>query len=190
MTSANLFRKKLETFREFLVRNGAQLLEPTNEWELLRFKAGSVTSIVYRSKAGGTTWTGEADAAWNAFTSAQPKPWRPLEAPARTPRIKQVKRKPVVATLLKRDGARCFYCWTPMPVEDCTVEHLVAQTHGGPNHISNLFLAHGACNEKAGHLSAPEKIAVHVAARRGEFTCDKCYLAPTPPAVTLAEAQF
>jgi hypothetical protein len=46
-------------------------------------------------------------------------------------------------------------------------------THGGPNHINNLFLTHKICNQRAGHLSAPEKIRMHVEAHMKAVTAIK-----------------
>ena len=63
--------------------------------------------------------------------------------------------------LLVRDGNACLFCGKPLD-GDITVEHLVAIAHGGPNHVSNLFLAHAACNQAAGHMSAPEKVALAI----------------------------
>ena len=66
-----------------------------------------------------------------------------------------------MAALISRDGEDCFFCARALG-QDITVEHLVAIAHGGPNHISNLFLAHAACNNEAGHMSAPEKVALAI----------------------------
>lgn len=150
-------RGKVPKFKTFLSSHGAQVLNPTNEWELVRFLAGGETGIIYRNKRGDVTFVGPAEAAFNAFASGQA--WR-VDPYNRA----KVRIKPVVATLRARDGDLCFFCALAMG-DDATVEHLVARAHGGPNHVSNLFLAHGACNQKAGHLSAPEKIAMHVASR-------------------------
>lgn len=58
-----------------------------------------------------------------------------------------------------RDGSRCFFCLEPLG-DDVTQEHLVPRSSGGPDHLSNKFLAHGKCNHRAGNLSAPEKIRI------------------------------
>lgn len=142
-------------FEAFLVERGAQILQPTNEWEVLRFKTSRGTSIVYCNARGGVTPTGEATAAWDAFEKC--KPWRGAPAPKK--RVKGRERLlPLYRALLKRDGAACFYCGAPTDEADRTLEHLVARAHGGPDHLSNLVLAHRRCNANAGHLSAMEKI--------------------------------
>lgn len=38
MTSAQQMKKKLPAFIEWLRAHGASVMEPTNEWELYRFK--------------------------------------------------------------------------------------------------------------------------------------------------------
>lgn len=150
----NWTRKQIEgrraKFLEWLVARGAQVLHPTNEWELVRFDCATGVAIIYANAKGGTTFTGQALAAWNAFKSGTS--W------SAGVRGRRTKTGPLIRTLLDRDGDRCFYCHAPTSDDDRSVEHLVSVAHGGPNHISNLVLAHRACNERAGHLSAMEKV--------------------------------
>lgn len=148
--------KKLPSFTRWLSANGAQILKPTNEWEILRFKAGDTTSVIYRTKVGSATFTGESLSAWNAYQGQHA--WRAVVRTKRKPN------NPVIGTLLERDGNECFFCLGRIEEGFETVEHLVAATHGGPNHISNFVLAHAGCNAKAGHLSAAEKVAIRTQA--------------------------
>lgn len=55
--------QRLKRFQKFLASNGAEVLPVTNEWELVRFNANGVTSIVYKNKRGNVTYVGEAHAA-------------------------------------------------------------------------------------------------------------------------------
>ena len=143
--------KKASTkFRAFLTERGAEVLKPTSEWELIRFNCAAGVAIVYTDARGRTTFTGESLAAWNAFCTSGA--WSAGTA------VKRKKLSPVIQTLLDRDGDSCFYCWKTMDSTDQSVEHIVPVAHGGPNHISNLALAHRRCNAAAGHLSAMEKI--------------------------------
>lgn len=153
----NQITAKRKQFRDWLAANGAEVLEPTNEWELVRFKSGDGTGVIYFNAAGKVTFTGPAAEAWNAFKSA--KQWRAVPATKRAKRS-----SPVMQAIRARDGGHCFYCLLPVTVEDESEEHLVPVTAGGPNHISNKFLAHKVCNQRAGHMSAPEKIRMHVEA--------------------------
>lgn len=156
---------KLKLFRNWLAQNGAQVLEPTNEWELLRFKAGDETAVIYTNAKGGTTFTGPAGDAWEAFKGSHS--WRAAPATKR-----RQKSGPVIQAIRARDGDLCLFCLELVAVEDETQEHLVPITAGGPDHIANKFLAHSKCNHDAGHLSAVEKIAIHVRAhiKRLELT--------------------
>ncbi len=151
-------------FGAWLTEHGAEVLAPTSEWEAARFRShGGQLSIVYRNKQEILTYTGLAEAAHRAFRFA--KPW---SAGAATKRRHM---GGIIPTIRKRDGDLCFFCQREVSEEDESKEHLVSLAHGGPNHISNLFLAHKTCNTEAGHLSAPEKIATHVRAalaQRGE----------------------
>lgn len=149
--------RQAANFRNWLSANGAQVMEPTNEWELVRFKAGDETGIIYAKASGDITFTGPAGEAWQAFKGAHS--WRAAPATKR-----RQKGAPVCRALRARDGGHCFFCLFPVAVEDESVEHLVPLTSGGPDHIANKFLAHKVCNGRAGHLSAVEKIASHVKA--------------------------
>lgn len=146
-----------EKFLAFISQNGGEVLIPTNEFEVLRFRSGSVTSIIYKKVTGALTFTGDALSAYTAFKEG--KSWRA------TPKPKRAKRSsPRMQAIRKRDGDECFYCLLGVSIDDESEEHLVPVTHGGPSHISNLFLAHKLCNQRAGNLSAPEKIRMHVEA--------------------------
>jgi len=145
---------QLKQFKDFLTARGAEVHEPTNEYELVRFRSGNATSIVYTKKNGIITFFGEAHTAWIAFKSNDS--WR-----AKTVVYKR-KTSSVINTLRKRDGDNCFYCLHAVSGEDESEEHLVPITHGGPDHIANKVLAHKLCNQLAGHLSLAEKIQIHV----------------------------
>ena len=161
METAKKVEAKLTGFHAFLKAAGAEVLTTTNEWEITRFRTGGGTSIVYRTGKGTTTFTGEAGKAWLAFCNQHA--WKPT-LPTATGRKAQRPKKasPVIRTIRERDGDACFFCWRDVDDDQASVEHLVPISHGGPSHTSNLFLAHKVCNSKAGHLSAPEKVRIHV----------------------------
>lgn len=145
--------KDLKRIEQWLRDRGAEVLGPTNDWEVLRFKANGQTSVVYRnSRSENLACTGEAHTALSRFYSGES--WS-----AGVPKSKrsQANRNAKVNALLARDGESCFYCGGSLG-EDITVEHLVARASGGPEHIANMVLAHAQCNHGAGTLSAFEKI--------------------------------
>lgn len=145
------FKKRSDKFRAWLSERGAQVLEPTNEWEVLRYKTDSGTSIIYTNKKGTLRFTGDSLVAWEAYRIGAPYRAGPV-----TPRIN--KGSPVLQALRKRDGDKCFYCMQEVSEEDESIEHFVSRTHGGPDHIANMVLAHIPCNALAGALSVMEKI--------------------------------
>jgi hypothetical protein len=156
-----VFSKKLPGFLSMLKSAGAEVLQTTNEWEVLRFRTGTGVSIVYRNAKGNLNFTGESQAAWNAYsTQASWKPKLPTDTGRRDSRVK--KASPVIRTVRERDGDLCFFCRKEVSDTDASLEHLVPLGHGGPSHLSNFFLAHRVCNSRAGHLSAVEKIKLHV----------------------------
>jgi 5-methylcytosine-specific restriction endonuclease McrA len=142
---------KVEVFKKRLVEAGGELLGPTNPYEMLRFRTSKGVGVIYKGRRG-ETWNAEAIAARD-YLEAKGGSLAPVPVKGRR------KDKATVSALLIRDGDDCFFCRKPLEGE-ITVEHLVAIAHGGPNHVSNLFLAHGECNRAAGHLSAPEKIGI------------------------------
>lgn len=153
--------KRAKEFGAWLTARGAEVLKPTNEWEVARFRAGGIVSIVYENAKGAISCVGpHAVHALSAFQKG-----RPWAAPAQTKR-KAVKTSVTLNTLLQRDGEDCFFCGLPLG-DDVTVEHLVPRVHGGPNHISNYVLAHVACNQLVGHMSAAEKVRQRDAMRAG-----------------------
>ncbi|CAJ4107644.1 HNH endonuclease [Burkholderia pseudomallei] len=153
MTTLAQLTKRRAAFESFLVARGAQILQPTNEWEVLRFKTHKGTHVVYRNAKQEITFTGDSFGAWYAFE-------RGLTWNGALTTKREKKDQPIVATLLARDGSACFFCRKEMTPEDRTLEHLVPIAHGGPNHLSNLVLAHRTCNQIAGHLSLMEKIRI------------------------------
>lgn len=150
--------KQLDSFKNWLSERGAEVLEPTNEYEVVRFKTGKGTSVIYRKKiaSSAVSFIGDAETAWVQFKTPVSS-WR---AVPRTKRVNLVDRVEYV-TIRKRDGDNCFFCDGFVPHDAGTIEHLVSLTHGGPQHISNKYLAHRICNANAGHLSAVEKIRIH-----------------------------
>lgn len=145
------FMARKEAFEIWLTARGAEVLQPTSEWELCRFRTGAGTHILYTNKHHQLTPTGQMGIAFKAYQSNSS--WRAAPATAR-----QLKSSPTCQTLRERDGDTCFFCCRPVLVEDESPEHLVAITHGGPDHIANMALTHKTCNAQAGHLSLMEKI--------------------------------
>ncbi|TWA71863.1 HNH endonuclease [Azospirillum baldaniorum] len=149
-TGVDAFRKRLPKFKDFLEARGAEVLAPSNPFELARFTTPQGVGVIYRNGKGQiSSWQGGADEAFAAFQTGGS--WSVSARKAKG------KVRHQINALLARDGDRCFFCGAPLG-DDITVEHLVPAVHGGPNHISNLVLAHAACNQAVGHLSVSEKV--------------------------------
>jgi len=157
---------ELQRFKDWIVARGAELLAPTNPYEIVRYRNNGATAIIYENKKGRRSFTGGSESAWAAF-----KEGKDFRFAKRTTSQGGRKRAVIVRTLIERDGARCFYCMDPFSDElPPTKEHLVARTAGGPDHIANLFLSCGPCNCEVGHRSAAEKIKFRDLKRRGAGT--------------------
>lgn len=139
-------QNKLETFA---IKGGATVLNPTNEYEIVRFKTSQGVCVIYRAKGGGVSFSGEvAKAAYRAFKSGAS--WSAVKI------VRRAKRSKLEQTLIDRDGNQCFYCAAEL--EDPTLEHLLSTSHGGNNHLSNMVLACQKCNEEVGNMAIVDKI--------------------------------
>jgi hypothetical protein len=156
MKKPDLFIKDedLVKFKEWLEDQGCEILPPTNEYEVIRFK-GLETGVLYASgKASGIYF-------WKAYSAYKHnKPW--IDKPPSTKRKKSYLKEKKY--LLKRDGHGCFYCGLPLG-DDMTVEHLISLTQQGPNKLFNMVLAHEECNQKAKNKSLKDKVALAVKLR-------------------------
>ena len=91
---------RLERFKNWLVANGSEILAPTNEWEVLRFRGDRGTAIIYRNAAGRLNWQNGSDRAYRAWKNE--KPWRAQPKTRRT-----------------SGGANSIPVWPPIPCPDC-----------------------------------------------------------------------
>ncbi|MBO9624130.1 MAG: HNH endonuclease [Sphingomonas sp.] len=179
---------KTAAFLAWLAENGAEVGTPTNLYEVVRYRAyhaGSVkalTHIVYAKESGLLNFQGASAEHYGLFQAgltfgrglalAAPGAGNQLEAAsAPKPTVKQgddeskaARRR---AKLLARDGDECWFCGRAMG-DDCTIEHLVARSKGGVNHLDNYALAHRACNNAAADKPLVEKIAMRERARQAQ----------------------
>lgn len=146
----------IERMADFAVASGAERQKPTNMWEIVRLRVNGGVAIVYRNAKGQHTWNDFASQIRTVMDSGLPFP-DSLRLKAKTPN--NPKGRIEHDTLIERDGYGCFFCGEEVEGE-MNIEHLVARTFGGPNHLSNKFRACRPHNEMAGHMSAPEKIAM------------------------------
>lgn len=143
---------ELRRFKRWLNDQGAEIMKPTNPYEVLRFKANGGTHILYERDNGILTPTGEVEIAFKAWKNQAKWTARKTTNNKKDPNL--------VETILERDGDRCFYCHLVIQKSQRTVEHVLSRTHGGNNHIANRVLAHLACNKQAGNRSIIEKVKI------------------------------
>ena len=151
--------KQLPRLRDYLLCAGSEMLEPSNPYEVIRFRAHGKTYLLYRKDSDVLTWNDDIRAVWQRFLRNEP--WAATAKTERNRRHRDI----TVKALLVRDGSDCFFCLDSMEPGEETIEHLVPRAHGGPNHVSNYVLAHQPCNADAGHTSAMEKIKIREANR-------------------------
>jgi hypothetical protein len=169
---ADAFRgspKRIAEFKAYLVERGAEVMAPTNPYEVVRFKAGGISNILYENMRGRFRANGpDLEAAFRDW-AGRIGHWR---AGARHARVKGSARSVLVRTLQERDGSDCFYCGLPLG-KDETVEELLSIAQGGARTVANCALAHKACNNAAGHMSVVEKVALRDALLGYPRTSDK-----------------
>lgn len=141
---------EIEKFRSWLVTQGAEIMQPTNEFEALRFRSRRGIGVVYTSRRGFSVSGPRVTEAYECMREC--KPWAEKGKPAKRTQGSARKRQ-----LIDRDGDLCFYCFKALD-NDITVEHLVAINQGGPDRLENVVLAHSKCNQSAGSLPVIEKI--------------------------------
>jgi hypothetical protein len=158
----------LDAFKIWLSGCGGEVLGPVNEWEVIRVRTSVGILVAHRTRRGRQIWPAALLALAHQFERGE-IPALAATRRGRTPsRLRQR-----FAALAARDGAGCFFCGhaVPAPGVTCdpdmspTIEHLVPVAYGGPNHLSNCFLAHRSCNAAAGTLSAAEKVRLRDAMR-------------------------
>ena len=144
---------------------GAEVLSPSSQWEVLRFRTKFGVAIVYRNKVGALNANEAARSALGQVASGDNGSLAPHPC---APKAKdRAARRHQLARVIERDGPRCFYCGTDIHQDapqgsprHATREHLVPRNQGGPDNVANIFASCEPCNLEAGHMSAPEKIAM------------------------------
>lgn len=74
--------------------------------------------------------------------------------------------------LLFAQGGLCFFCSSPLPKENATVEHMDAKANGGTNSDKNCVACCREINSLLGSMSLKEKIRV-ILNQNGKFVCPK-----------------
>lgn len=142
----------VDKFKKWLAEQGAEIMPPTNQWELVRFK-GKEVGVLYTSGKVSNTFTAEAI---SCFIRGKKWDGKPVNVGRKQSYVKEK------VKLLGRDGSNCFLCNTELGT-DITVEHLIPLVSGGKNDLSNMVLCHEACNRLLGVKPVYQKVqmAVH-----------------------------
>lgn len=145
-------RQHIKLFEKFIYDRGGEVLAPTSEWELVRFKTASATGIIYRKANGNVTFSGGSKLAWECYLND--RSWTAGNKRKRSRGRQAI----VIDALVKRDGKACFYCGCECNEEIASVEHVVPLNAGGTDHMANKVLACKTCNSEAGHFPVIEKV--------------------------------
>ena len=142
----------LNKFASFLIENGAKILEPTNQWEVLRYRIqGAGVVVIYKKASGALNVPSIAQEHLTCFEKG-----RAIE---RKERPGKNHKATLIERLMERDGDECCICGKSLG-DDITVEHWVAIKAGGNNMLENLALAHKACNRAVDSKPVTEKLKI------------------------------
>lgn len=158
MIPGNLTQFNAAAFAKYLDEQGATVLEPTNPYEVVRYRVNKATHIVYRKANGNLTYTGWSNKHYKDFMRGWELGAPAPSAPKKGKKLRSRQKNPMRDRLLKRDGGQCWFCSQPMPDDDMSIEHLLPQSAGGNSQAENLCLAHTSCNQMAANKSLVEKI--------------------------------
>ncbi|GAA0623524.1 HNH endonuclease [Thalassospira tepidiphila] len=162
-TTVKDFESLRDRFVAWLEARGSQIHATTNDYELIRFTTFRGMGVIYRNKKDWVSSASNGAAqALSAFLDGSE--WRAQTKPSRGNR----KRHGLIMSLIERDGETCAFCGGGLTVETATIEHFVPITQGGPNKLSNMMLAHEACNQKAGHLDVRAKLELAISMRKAQ----------------------
>lgn len=144
---------EIKEFKDWLISCGALVDNPTSEWELLRVRTCDGTFVVYQNAKGKQTWPDGVSTYW--------KSWESKQNLSLNPDLKsRVSLRHLIGRISERDGLECWFCeysFLDTKSSEITIEHLVALSHGGPNHDSNIVLACRDCNQEVGNKPVAEK---------------------------------
>lgn len=142
---------KHEDLQAYIIKVGGELLEPTNPYEIARFKGNGFTNVIYKGKKGYSFSSEIAESVFEAFCNKRNDFFLNKEA------RKQIPTK-IKSELFKRDGDRCFYTNKKMTMETASIEHLIPLCKGGKNNLDNLVLCLPEENLKMANKPLIEKI--------------------------------
>ncbi len=165
---------KVERFKAWLVKRGAEIRRPLPPNEILRIETeiGLVVAItneklaIYWPERALRLWAlfdAETSTAGIARTTIPTSGGQDAGSPTHPDWGKSAQRLRVINSLLARDGSDCFFCLNALG-DDITIEHLCPKSKGGAESIANKALAHERCNTAAGALSVMEKVRIREAA--------------------------
>jgi len=158
---------KLAEYIQWLTKFGAEVGQPTNPYEVIRYrayvakKAHAEVHIIYRKDNGLLTFTGHTRKHYQAFLDKKPLAHAAAPQPQTGVPSKSENRR---ARLIARDGDGCWFCGLELG-DDATIEHLVPRSKGGVNHLDNFVLAHRKCNSDAADKPLTAKIEMRTQLR-------------------------
>lgn len=159
---------RVENFKKWLIAQGAEIQQPTNQYEILRFRAmgGNYehsTGVVYQGKNGCSVNNEMVLDAYDCYRNGGKWEGKATGKRKKSPQMPKLSKQ-----LVDRDGNECFYCGLEMPKDDMTREHLVAVNQGGPNRLENMVLSHKKCNLMAGNMAVIDKVKLREEMRRNQ----------------------
>lgn len=140
-----------DELQKYITKQGGHLLEPTNPFEIARFKANKEVCVIYKGKRGYSFSSPLAEEVFVGCCDKNDHLFLNREKRKQIPQ--NLKRE-----LFKRDGNKCFYTGIDLTEDTASIEHLIPVCKGGKNNLDNLVLCLPEENAKMGNLPLIEKI--------------------------------
>ena len=151
-------------FMAWLERNGARGLPLANGSQVGRYDTClGIVEVWQESDFSMGPPQGLAHDLFEVFMNGGSRYLQPADL---TGEFSQAKKNRV---LKQGHPCRCFYCNCSIEKKDMTLEHVLPKSKGGPDHIANLVLACGPCNELMANRTIHEKMTLRdkIRAERG-----------------------
>ena len=167
------YQKHKAAFEAWLQGNlGAEILSPTNPYEVLRYRRltkstptthEKTVTVLYRKQSGVLTWQPLVETDFRrwmrelAILAAE-------EKGGVTPTKGKIGNQ-TFNDVLERDGLNCWLCDVPADLDAApdephalTMEHILSKVHGGPNNAANLVPCHALCNRFLDSRAVSKKV--------------------------------
>ena len=152
----------VDAFARYLIENDCEILDPTSQYELIRYKTKTDGVCILYCNAQGNVRRISKTVRRHIESFDKGKVLQ------KTRRPKTITKAEIEIRLRKRDGENCAVCGKALDLAPYNIEHFLSIGSGGNNNLDNLALTHTNCNMKLGDLPITKKIEKIIRIRKDE----------------------